>query len=74
MKLTKIIKRIFCSHEYLLVGWHWTHGPNGSDPRMIEAKWKCRKCGKVNFFYPARGSEREKWFENTQKDKRDKRA
>ena len=62
-KLMKnFFKRLFCSHEYLLARWHWCHGPNGNDPRMIESEWRCQKCGKLYYIHPTRGSKLEAWM------------
>lgn len=61
--MKNFFKRLFCSHEYLLVRWHWCHGPSANDPRMIESEWRCQKCGKLHYIYPDRGSELEAWFE-----------
>ena len=50
------IKRMACKHEYRLLRWHWTHGINGNEPAFIEAELRCEKCGRVEFYYPERGS------------------
>ena len=45
--MKNFFKRLFCEHCYELNCWHRYHGPNGNDPRMIEAEYVCSKCGKV---------------------------
>ena len=67
--MKNFLKRIFCNHEYILIRWHWTHGINGNEPRMIEAEFKCRKCNKVHYVYPNRGSELEELLIKYQKEK-----
>lgn len=45
-------KKIFCRHKTSeVICWHWTHGPNGNDPRSIEMQLKCNICGKYYFRY-----------------------
>lgn len=67
--MKNFLNRIFCNHEYILIRWHWTHGPTACDPRMIEAECKCRKCNKMHYVYPDRGGKLEEWFIKCQKEK-----
>lgn len=44
------LKKIFCKHrKSKIICWHWTHGPNGDEPRFIEVQLKCDICGKYYF-------------------------
>ena len=43
----KWFKKLFCKHFYMMTRWHWSHGPNGNDPRCIEREFRCTKCGKL---------------------------
>lgn len=45
-----MFERLFCRHKDARVThWVWTHGPNGNDPRYIEARLKCNNCGKEKY-------------------------
>lgn len=47
--MLKLLKRLFCRHQYELNRWHVCHGPNGNDPSMIEEEAICVKCGKLRY-------------------------
>lgn len=47
------IKRLFCRHEWAVTRWHWTHGFNENHPVFIEVEFKCKKCGKLDYYYPS---------------------
>lgn len=41
-----------CFHEDThLVRWHWTHYPNGCEPRSVEAEYQCEACGKLLYMH-----------------------
>lgn len=44
------LRKIFCNHSYKIKRWHWFHGYNANEPRMIEVECICKKCGKIKYF------------------------
>ena len=46
--LKMVIKNIFCKHKYVeLIKWHYVHDTSISNPKVIEAKYKCTDCGRI---------------------------
>ena len=52
----RLLRRIFCQHDFQVECWHFTHGPYGNEPRYIEGIEQCTKCGKRKYFWVERGS------------------
>ncbi len=47
-KIKRFYKQLSCAHtDADLIRWHWTHGPDGNEPTVIEAEYRCKDCGKV---------------------------
>ena len=67
-KLKNYFKQLFCKHSWTVVRWHYTHGPCGNDPRIIEVEMKCKKCGKVSYYDVPRSMMKN--FERIFKDKK----
>lgn len=65
----KILKRLFCKHDYVINRWHYTHGQCGNEPAYIEGYKVCKHCGKEKYFWAERGSKLESWIETTLQDK-----
>ena len=59
--MKKWLKKVTCKHyRATLVRWHWSHGPNGNEPRTVEAEYKCDACGKDVYLHLSR-AESEEW-------------
>ncbi len=46
--------QLHCKHEYVLESWGWVPGYFGNRPTSVEAKMRCKLCGKIHYIYPER--------------------
>ena len=60
-----------CDHVFILDRWYWVRGGvfRFEPWKSIEAKYICRRCGKVKYVHPPMESQEELYFIKNKKDK-----